>query len=57
MKRIVFIGTIGCGKTTLGQAIHGDELRYRKHRRWRSSDGISSTHRVNSWNVPTDAAL
>lgn len=30
MKRIVFIGTIGCGKTTLGQALHGDELRYKK---------------------------
>lgn len=30
MRRIVFIGTIGCGKTTLGQAIHGDELRYKK---------------------------
>ena len=30
MKRVVFIGTIGCGKTTLGQALHGDELRYKK---------------------------
>lgn len=30
MKRIVFIGTIGCGKTTLGQALHGDVLRYKK---------------------------
>ena len=30
MKRIVFIGTIGCGKTTLGQALHGDEIRYKK---------------------------
>lgn len=30
MKRVVFIGTIGCGKTTLGQAIHGEELRYKK---------------------------
>lgn len=30
MKRVVFIGTIGCGKTTLGQAIHGDELHYKK---------------------------
>ena len=30
MKRVVFIGTIGCGKTTLGQAIHGEELHYKK---------------------------
>lgn len=30
MKRVVFIGTIGCGKTTLGQAIHGDEIHYKK---------------------------
>ena len=30
MKRVVFIGTVGCGKTTLGQAIHGDEIHYKK---------------------------
>lgn len=30
MKRVVFIGTIGCGKTTLGQALHGDALHYKK---------------------------
>lgn len=30
MKRVVFIGTIGCGKTTLGQAIHGETLHYKK---------------------------
>ena len=30
MKRVVFIGTVGCGKTTLGQAIHGDEIQYKK---------------------------
>lgn len=30
MKKVVFIGTVGCGKTTLGQAIHGDEIHYKK---------------------------
>lgn len=30
MRRVVFIGTVGCGKTTLGQAIHGDEIHYKK---------------------------
>lgn len=30
MKRVVFIGTVGCGKTTLGQAIHGDVIHYKK---------------------------
>lgn len=30
MKKIIFIGTIGCGKTTLAQAIMGEELEYKK---------------------------
>lgn len=30
MKKLVFIGTVGCGKTTLGQAIHGEEIHYKK---------------------------
>ena len=30
MKRVVFIGTVGCGKTTLGQDIDGDEIHYKK---------------------------
>lgn len=30
MKKIIFIGTIGCGKTTLSQAILGEPLEYKK---------------------------
>lgn len=30
MKRIIFIGNIGCGKTTLSQAILGEDLVYKK---------------------------
>jgi ethanolamine utilization protein, EutP len=30
MKKIIFIGNIGCGKTTLCQAIRGEELEYKK---------------------------
>ncbi len=30
MKKVIFIGNIGCGKTTLSQAILGDELEYKK---------------------------
>lgn len=30
MKKVIFIGTIGCGKTTLSQAILGEALEYRK---------------------------
>ncbi len=30
MKKIIFIGSVGCGKTTLAQAILGDELEYKK---------------------------
>ena len=30
MKNIIFIGTIGCGKTTLSQAIKGEKISYKK---------------------------
>lgn len=30
MKKVIFIGNIGSGKTTLSQAILGDELEYKK---------------------------
>ncbi|MGM0209250.1 ethanolamine utilization protein, EutP [Enterococcus sp. DIV0421] len=30
MKRIILMGAIGCGKTTLCQALQGKELRYNK---------------------------
>jgi len=30
MKRIMLVGTIGCGKTTLCQAINGMAIRYKK---------------------------
>ena len=30
MKRVCFVGTIGCGKTTLGQALNGDDIHYKK---------------------------
>ncbi|MDY2960305.1 MAG: EutP/PduV family microcompartment system protein [Hornefia sp.] len=30
MKKIIFIGNIGCGKTTLSQAILGEKLEYQK---------------------------
>ncbi len=30
MKKIILIGTIGCGKTTLAQAVLGEELKYKK---------------------------
>lgn len=30
MKSIIFVGTIGCGKTTLSQAILGEEISYQK---------------------------
>lgn len=30
MKSIIFVGTIGCGKTTLSQAMLGEELSYQK---------------------------
>jgi len=30
MRRIIFVGTIGCGKTTLGQAMLGQDLHYKK---------------------------
>ncbi|WP_122646065.1 EutP/PduV family microcompartment system protein [Enterococcus mediterraneensis] len=30
MKKIIFMGAIGCGKTSLCQAIYGEELRYSK---------------------------
>lgn len=30
MKRIILIGTIGCGKTTFSQALLGEELNYKK---------------------------
>lgn len=30
MKKIIFIGNIGCGKTTLSQALLGEDLEYKK---------------------------
>lgn len=30
MKKIIFMGAVGCGKTTLCQAIQGEELTYQK---------------------------
>ncbi|MGX7351534.1 ethanolamine utilization protein, EutP [Enterococcus canis] len=30
MKKIILMGAVGCGKTTLCQAIQGEELRYQK---------------------------
>jgi len=30
MKRVIFVGTIGCGKTTLGQALLGEDIKYKK---------------------------
>lgn len=30
MKKIIFIGNIGCGKTTLSQALLGEDLNYKK---------------------------
>jgi ethanolamine utilization protein EutP len=30
MKKIIFMGAIGCGKTTLTQALHGEQLDYDK---------------------------
>ncbi|NLL62705.1 MAG: EutP/PduV family microcompartment system protein [Ruminococcaceae bacterium] len=30
MKSIIFVGTVGCGKTTLSQAMLGEEIRYQK---------------------------
>lgn len=30
MKRILLVGSVGCGKTTLLQRLHGDELSYAK---------------------------
>lgn len=30
MRNIIFIGTIGCGKTTLSQAVKGDKIEYKK---------------------------
>ena len=30
MKRILLVGTIGCGKTTLCQALNGMALEYKK---------------------------
>ena len=30
MKKIIFIGPVGCGKTTISEAILGEDLEYRK---------------------------
>lgn len=30
MKKVIFIGSIGCGKTTLSQALTGKEISYKK---------------------------
>ena len=30
MQRVIFIGNIGCGKTTLSQVIHGKPINYEK---------------------------
>lgn len=30
MKRVIFVGNIGCGKTTLSQVIHGLDIEYAK---------------------------
>lgn len=30
MKRIIFIGPVGCGKTTISEAILGQDIEYRK---------------------------
>ena len=30
MKRVIFIGNIVCGKTTLGQVILGEKIEYKK---------------------------
>ena len=30
MKRVIFIGNIACGKTTLGQVILGEKIEYKK---------------------------
>ena len=30
MKRVIFVGNIGSGKTTLSQVIHGEDIEYAK---------------------------
>lgn len=43
MKKIIFIGKSGCGKTTLSQRINGEAIEYKKTQMLINSDDIIDT--------------
>ena len=43
MKRILLVGSVGCGKTTLLQRLHGEELNYLKTETIYTEGGVVDT--------------
>jgi len=43
VKRLLLIGGVGCGKTTLLQRLHGEELRYAKTGEMYTSGAVIDT--------------
>lgn len=43
VKKIIFMGKTGCGKTTLTKAVRGEDISYRKTQYIRFYDGIIDT--------------
>jgi ethanolamine utilization protein EutP len=57
MKKIILMGRTGCGKTTLIQALKGEEIRYHKTQYVNHSDAFIDTPGEYAENVELGSAL